>query len=87
MREMAESDSSGSSSSHSSVTDNETDFSSSNSYSSGMSDDEDGFSSLSYGMEVLPYRFEPEPSPVESHTPILTDAEDTPHSRVGNTNW
>ena len=48
MHKMAESDSSGDSSS----------------YSLGTSDDEDGFSLLSYGIEVLPYQFEPEPSPV-----------------------
>ena len=59
-------------------------------YSSGMSDD-DGFSLLSRGIEVLPYQFEPEPSPEpstgDSHARIRTDEEEVMHSRIGNTNW
>ena len=64
LREMADSssDSSSSRSSCSSVTDDESIGSSLDSYSSGMSDD-DGFPSLLRGVEMLPYQFEPEPSP------------------------
>ena len=89
---MAESGSDGSStrSSRSSVTDDESVCSSSTSLSSGMSND-DSFPSLSRGTEVLPYLFEPEPSPEpsteDSHARIVTDEEDVPHSRIGNTNW
>ena len=89
---MAESGSDGSStrSSRSSVTDDESVCSSFTSLSSGMSND-DSFPSLSRGTEVLPYLFEPEPSPEpsieDSHARIVTDEEDVPHSRIGNTNW
>ena len=89
---MAESgsDSSSTCSSRSSVTDDESVCSSSISLSSGMSDD-DSFPSLSHGIEVLPYLFKPEPSPKpsteDSHARIVTDEEDVPHSRIGNTNW
>ena len=92
LREMAESgsDSSSSRSSCSSVTDDESIGSSSDSYSSGMSDD-DGFPSLLHGVEVLPYQFEPKPSPEPStedpHARIPTDEEEVMHSRIGNTNW
>ena len=55
-----------------------------------MSND-DSFPSLSRGIEVLPYWFKPEPSPKpsteDSHAHIVTDEEDVPHSRIGNTNW
>ena len=64
--------------------------STSTSLSSGMSDD-DSFPSLSCETEVLPYLFEPEPSPEpsteNSHARVVTDEEDVPHSRIGNTNW
>ena len=82
---MAESDSNSSSSrsSCSSLTDDESVGSSSDFYSSDMSDD-DGFPSLSRGVEVLPYQFEPEPSPEpstgDSHVCIRTDEEEVMHS-------
>jgi len=84
---MAESDSS--TSTCSSVTDDESVCSSPNPLLSGMSDDDndDGFPSLSHGTEVLPYQFEPDPLPDESHARVLTDEEDTLRGRVGNTNW
>ena len=81
---MAESDSS----TCSSVTDDESVCSSPNPLLSGTSDDDDdGFPSLSHGTEVLPYQFEPDPLPDESHARVLTDEEDTLRGRVGNTNW
>ena len=94
---MAESGTDGSSprSSRSLVMDDKFVYSSSTyvrtSLSSGMSDD-DSFPSLSCGIEVpLPYRFEhepsPEPSTEDSHARIVTDEEDVPHSRIGNTIW
>ena len=89
---MAESGSDSSSlrSSRSSVMDDDSVCSSSASLSSGMSDD-DSFPSLSRGIEVLPYRFEPKPSPEpsteDSHARIVIDEEDVPRSRIGNTNW
>ena len=68
----------------SSITDDETVYSDSDSFSSGMNDVYDG-------IEVLPYRFEPESSPSsppdESRTHILSDTEEAAHSRIGNINW
>ena len=76
-------------SSCSSVTDEESSISSSDSFSSGMGDIDDSFTTLSRGVEVLPYQFEPEAEPdsppEESHVP--SEAGDTPHSRIGNTDW
>ena len=83
MREMAESDSS----SPSSVTDDESVCSSSDYLSSNLSD-EDGLPSLTHGSEVLPYQFEPDPSPDDLlHARILSGEESLRHSRIGNTNW
>ena len=68
----------------SSITDDETVYSDSESFSSGMNDVYDG-------IEVLPYRFEPESSPSsppdESCTRILSDTEEAAHSRIGNIDW
>ena len=76
---MAESDRSRDSSS---ITDDESVYS--ESFSSGMSD-------VCDGIEVLPYRFEPESSPSspsdESRTCILSDTEEAAHSRIGNIDW
>jgi len=54
--------------------------------------DTDCFPLLSLDTEVLPYRFKPEPSPeptMDSTTDVflVTDKEDEPSSRMGNTNW
>ena len=74
-------------SSLSSVTDNESVYSSNDSLSSEESDT-DSFPS---GTEVLPYQFEPEPSPEptadDPHAGIVTRSEDDPPGRIGNTNW
>ena len=68
----------------SSITDDETVYSDSESFSSGMNNVYDG-------IEVLPYRFEPESSPSsppdESRTCILSDTEEAAHSRIGNIDW
>lgn len=83
VREMAESDSS----TRSSVTDDESVYSSSESLSSSLSDG-DNFPLPSYEDEVLPYRFEPDPSPDDtSHSRILSGEESLRDSRMGNTNW
>ena len=83
MREMAESDSS----TPSSVTDDESVCSSSDYLSSNLSD-EDGLPSLTHRGEVLPYQFEPDPSPDDLlHAHILSGEESLRHSRIGNTNW
>ena len=83
MREMVESDSS----TRSSVTDDESVCSSSEYLSSSLSDGDD-FPLSSYEDEVLPYRFEPDPSPNDtSHSHILSGEESLHNSRMGNTNW
>ena len=83
MHEMAESDSS----TPSSVTDNKSVCSSSDYLPLNLSD-EDGLPLLSYGGEVLPYQFEPDPSPDDSsYTHVLSGEESLSHSRIGNTNW
>ena len=73
------------------MTDDESVGSSLDSYSSDMSDDGGFPSSLLRGVEVLPYQFEPEPSPELStedlHARTPTDEEKVMHSRIGNTNW
>ena len=78
---MTESDSSRDTSS---ITDDESVYSYSESFSSGMSNVYDG-------IEVLPYRFEPELSPSsppdESRTRILSDTKEVAHSRKGNIDW
>ena len=83
MHEMAESDSS----IPSKVSDDESVCFSSDYLSSNLSD-EDGLPSLTHGCEVLPYQFEPDPSPENLlHTRILSREESLCHSRIGNTNW
>ena len=50
--------------------------------------DVDHFPSLSLDTEVLPYRFEPEPSPEPiTDVSLATDREDEPSSQMGSTNW
>ena len=74
-------------SSISSATDDESIYSS---YDSLVSEDidVDHFPSLSLDTEVLPYRFEPEPSPEPTtDVSLVTDREDEPSSRMGTTNW
>ena len=77
-------------SSLSSVTDDESIYSGYDSLTSEESDT-DCFLSLSQATEVLPYQFEPEPSPEPTagdlHTDTVTDTEDEPSSQIGNTNW
>lgn len=93
---MAESGSGRSSlsSSFSSVTDDECIYSSFDSLPSEENDNDFFLTgALSYETEaaVLPYRFEPEASPEPStddcHEGIVSDGEDMPSSRIGNTNW
>ena len=78
---MAESDSSRDSSS---ITDDESVYSDFESFFPGMSNVYDG-------IEVLLYQFKPESSPSsfpdESHTRILSDAEEAAHSQTGNIDW
>ena len=84
MRVMAESESS----TRSSVTDDESLCSSSESLSSSLSDG-DGFPLPSYRGEVLPYQFEPDPSPGRgsSHSRVPSGEDSLRPSRIGNTNW
>ena len=67
----------------------ESDVSSSTSFSSEWSDDE-CVSGPSFGMEVTPYRFEPEPSTDDHNLPrsnISVVVEESSIDRIGNTNW
>ena len=83
MREMPESDRS----TPSSVTDDESVCFSSDYLSSNLSD-EDGLPSMTHGGEVLPYQFEPDPSPDNLlYACILSGEESLRHSQIGNTNW
>ena len=50
--------------------------------------DEDGFPLLSHRGEVLPYQFEPEPSPDDlSHSCVLYGEESLRHGLISNTKW